>query len=93
MDIFNFAELVKRVPFLIFPTVRLQQAFKDKFGGKSLWDKFEKRLEQRKKEEKEQEQREAFVKRKELQKEKELDNKLKQYKERKEEWWQDYTKN
>lgn len=39
MNVTQFAELVDRVPFIIFPAVRLQQTMREKFGGKSLWRK------------------------------------------------------
>jgi hypothetical protein len=34
MDVNGFAELVGKVPFIIFPAVRLQETLREKFGGK-----------------------------------------------------------
>ena len=90
MDVTSFAELVGKVPFLLFPAVRLQQTMREKFGGTNLWGKVQKLLNQTIQFNKDLEQRTKFNQHKELQKEKELEFKLKMYGERSEDWLKDY---
>ena len=92
MDVTAFAELVGKIPFLIFPAVRLQQTLREKFGGKNLWGSVAMMLVERMQHDKNEEQKTLFNKRKEFQKEKELEFKLKQYAERSAEWWESYNK-
>jgi Ca2+-binding EF-hand superfamily protein len=66
MDVNHFAELVGKIPFIIFPTVRLQETLREKFGGKRLWQRVSKLLIARQNQDKMEEQRDLFVKRKEL---------------------------
>jgi hypothetical protein len=60
------------VPFIIFPTVRLQETLREKFGGKMLWKKVSSQLEARINKDKDQLQKDIFVQKKNVQKEKEL---------------------
>lgn len=77
MDVNKFADLVSRVPYIIFPAVRLQQTMREKFGGLKLWSKVQKSLSLSVELTKIEEQREKFIRNKEIKKEIELGLKTK----------------
>lgn len=82
MDVTKFSELVGKVPYIIFPAVRLQQTMREKFGGYSLWGQVQRGLNLRMDLDRLERQREIFLKHKDAKREIELASKKKQFVER-----------
>lgn len=64
IDIEEFTECVKQVPYFSYPAFRLQEQMREYFGGFALWANSKAKIEEEEKEQKVKKLKDQFLKRK-----------------------------